>query len=520
MPIDKNEFFKEVAVRITSTLNIKSAVKQVFKYMQEHLPLNQLYLGTYTQSTRTVRFVATATDGSKPLSEFIVFPTDVFGQMGREAERFYKPNIPTPNIVTIFSPVPHLETIAPYIKLRGKTDMVMVLNIEDNRTGFMFLRANTENAFIPEHAQLVNGLANLFTITLSNFLVNEILIKKQEKLIDDNRFLIKEIRTQTGEEVIGGNFGLRTVMEMVHQVAPQRTSVLIIGETGTGKELIANAIHLASPRMNGPFIKLNCGAISENLIDDELFGHEKGAFTGALAVKRGRFERASGGTLFLDEIGELPLQSQVRLLRVLQSRMINRVGGEKPIPVDVRIIAATHRDLNQMVSVGQFREDLWFRLNVFPIVVPPLRQRKTDIPSLIRHFVTMKSRELGVDNCPDIAPDALERITNYGWPGNVRELENLVERELIRYRGGLLRFECVIENSESNETLPAQERIEENPVNLDQLISMHINKVLKQTNGKINGSGGAAELLGVIPSTLRGKMRKLGIVYRKAKDNR
>ena len=213
-------------------------------------------------------------------------------------------------------------------------------------------------------------------------------------LADDNRYLYDELRSVSGDEIIGSDFGLKTVMEMVRQVAPLDSPVLLLGETGTGKEVIANAIHYSSPRKDGPFIKVNCGAIPETLLDSELFGHEKGAFTGAISQKRGRFERADKGTIFLDEIGELPLQAQVRLLSVLQTREIERVGGTSPIPVDIRIISATHRDLEEMIASRRFREDLWFRLNVFPITIPPLRQRREDIPALLHHLMERKSREL------------------------------------------------------------------------------------------------------------------------------
>jgi len=304
-------------------------------------------------------------------------------------------------------------------------------------------------------------------------------------------------------------------------VAPLNNSVLLSGETGTGKEVIANAIHAGSPRRDKPFIKVNCGAIPESLIDSELFGHEKGAFTGAVTEKRGRFERADGGTIFLDEIGELPLSAQVRLLRVLQEREIERVGGSRPIPLDIRVIAATHRNLQSMVDDNLFREDLWYRLNVFPIMIPPLRQRREDIPALTRHFVARKSSNMGVHEPPAIAPGALQRLVAYDWPGNVRELENLVERELILHRREQLLF---------NSVLPAEQKViaadaaavtmADSLLRLDEVAALHIGRVLKMTQGKINGPGGAAELLGLEPNTLRARMDKLGITYRRTKKLR
>jgi transcriptional regulator with GAF, ATPase, and Fis domain len=365
---------------------------------------------------------------------------------------------------------------------------------------------------------LLAVLAKPFAIALSNVLEHQEVLKQRNLLIDDNRFLNREILSYVGEDIIGGNSGLRNVMEMVKVVAPLNTTVLLLGETGTGKEVIANAIHLTSQRKDGPFIKINCGAIAENLVDDELFGHEKGAFTGAVAEKRGRFERASGGTLFLDEIGELPLQSQVRFLRVLQSKEISRVGGDAAIDVDVRVIAATNRDLKQMVSEKLFREDLWFRLNIFPIHMPPLRQRIEDIPALVIHFLTLKSKELGIGTPPHVALGCLERLMDYHWPGNVRELENLVERELILNRGEPLRFNFLLPGDGGGETVSTPEEPVGGLLSLDDVISLHLRKVLKMTNGKINGPGGAAELLRVVPNTLRGRMRRLGITHGKKKS--
>ncbi|MBW1829711.1 MAG: sigma-54-dependent Fis family transcriptional regulator, partial [Deltaproteobacteria bacterium] len=324
----------------------------------------------------------------------------------------------------------------------------------------------------------------------------------------------RELLRLSGDEIDGKRSGLRDVMGMVRQVAPLANPVLLLGETGVGKEVIANAIHYSSPRKGGPFIKVNCGAIPDTLLDSELFGHEKGAFTNAITKKRGRFERAHKGTILLDEIGELPPQAQVRLLRVLQEKEIERVGGTKPINIDIRIIASTHRDLEEMVGARQFREDLWFRLNVFPIKIPPLRKRKEDIPALVHHFVRRKSSKEDFQVPPEIDPEAVAGLVDYHWPGNVRELENVVERSLIQYQGrddnGPLRFEGV--------ALPLRK---ENPVSemganaeflkLDEAVSLHINRALEMTDGKIYGSDGAAELLGINPSTLRSRMKKLRI---------
>jgi transcriptional regulator with GAF, ATPase, and Fis domain len=292
--------------------------------------------------------------------------------------------------------------------------------------------------------------------------------------------------------------------------------VLLLGETGTGKEVIANAIHYSSRRKDGPLIKVNCGAIPETLVDSELFGHEKGAFTGAVSQKRGRFERANKGTIFLDEIGELPAQAQVRLLRVLQTKEIERVGGTTSIPVDVRILSATNRNLEKMIASGRFREDLWFRLNVFPIMIPPLRQRREDIAALVHHFIDRKSKEMKLTERPALAPGALDRLMVYDWPGNVRELENLVERALIQQRNGVLSFETL-----SAPQVPVSHEVTRDAgrnrtvLSLDEINSQHIRQALETAGGKINGPGGAAQILGLHPNTLRSRMSKLGIPYGK-----
>ena len=336
----------------------------------------------------------------------------------------------------------------------------------------------------------------------------------KDMLADDNRYLFSELRLVSGDEIIGSDFGLRSVMEMVKQVAPIDSPVLLLGETGVGKEVIANAIHYSSHRKDGPFIKVNCGAIPETLLDSELFGHEKGAFTGAVGQRRGRFERANKGTIFLDEIGELPPQAQVRLLRVLQTKEIERVGGTTSIPVDVRILSASNRNLQEMIASGRFREDLWFRPNVFPITIPPLRQRREDIPALVHYFIDRKCKELKLTDRPVLGHGAIDRLVAYDWPGNVRELENMIERALIQHQGGALSFETLLPVSHSGDRTPIQDsgRNRDLPP-LDEMTVQHIRQALEMAGGKINGPGGAAQILGLHPNTLRNRMNRLGIPY-------
>ena len=292
------------------------------------------------------------------------------------------------------------------------------------------------------------------------------------------------------------------------QVSRADSSVLILGESGTGKEKIAERIHSLSLRSAKPFIRINCAAMPASLIDSELFGHEKGAFTGAVERKPGRFEQAHTGTIFLDEIGELPLESQSKLLRVLQEKEVERIGGRVTIKTDVRIIAATNRNLEKEVAEGRFRLDLFYRINVFPIMMPPLRERKEDIPDLAAHFLKIYSRKTG-KNVKGITPQVLENMKSYHWPGNIRELENLIERNVLLTRDDMI----------SNMALPTQLKQPALPSPpLQQAVTTmrdgeraHILAALKKCNGKIWGEGGAASLLNIPPTTLNSKMKKLGI---------
>lgn len=307
-------------------------------------------------------------------------------------------------------------------------------------------------------------------------------------------------------EIIGQSDTIKYVLFKVTQVAPTNTTVLITGETGTGKELVARAIHGASNRKDKPLIKVNCGVLSPTLIESELFGHEKGSFTGAIARKQGRFELANGGTIFLDEIGELPPELQVKLLRVIQENEFERIGGGKTIKVDVRIIAATNRNLKVEVEKGTFREDLWYRLNVYPITVPPLRQRKEDIPLLVEYFTGTYAKKSG-KTISSVSPRAMQNLEVHTWPGNVRELANVIERAVIHTQGSVLQlvdhWEPVVAEPGTTQTLEEVER-------------EYIVRTLEQTGWRIEGKSGAATILGLNPSTLRTRMMKLGIQRRRS----
>jgi transcriptional regulator with GAF, ATPase, and Fis domain len=318
------------------------------------------------------------------------------------------------------------------------------------------------------------------------------------------------------DPIVGADAGLSPVMERVGLVAALDVPVLVLGETGSGKEVVARAIHTRSRRASGPFLRVNCGAIPPGLIDSELFGHERGSFTGATSERRGWFERADRGTLFLDEIGELPPEAQVRLLRVLQDHTLERVGGHRPVSVDVRIVAATHRDLRGLIAEGRFREDLWYRIAVFPIDLPPLRDRIEDVPALANHFALRAATRFGTP--PRIpSPEDLELLVSYPWPGNVRELIAVIERAVILGNGARLEVGKAL-GTAPPAPLPAtvaSTGADEPFATLDQAIAHHIEAALTRTRGRIEGRGGAAELLDINPHTLRARMRKLGLDWRR-----
>jgi len=327
----------------------------------------------------------------------------------------------------------------------------------------------------------------------------------KSRLQAEKNYLQEEIKLDHNfEEIISRSDALKMVLRKVEQVASTDATVLILGETGTGKELFVRAIHNLSLRKDRPLVKVNCAALPPGLIESELFGHEKGAFTGALSRKIGRFELADGGTIFLDEIGDLPLDLQAKLLRVLQERAFERLGNPRPINVDVRVIAATNRDVTKAITAGNFREDLYYRLNVFPIALPPLRERTGDIPLLVRHFARRYGQKVGkvIDKIPQKVMTALQA---YSWPGNVRELENIIERAVILSPGSILQLDEMLDVVRIIEAQPTTS------LTLEEVEQNHILKVLEVTGWRIEGKRGAAVRLGLNPSTLRSRIEKLNI---------
>jgi chemotaxis protein methyltransferase CheR len=340
----------------------------------------------------------------------------------------------------------------------------------------------------------------------------------RSRLEEENIYLREEVRSEHGfEGIVGNSDPLLYVLHKVRQVAPSDTSVLVLGESGVGKELIARTIHDQSPRSAAPFVVVNCAALPPTLIESELFGHERGAFTGADRQRRGRFELAHGGTIFLDEIGELPLEMQPKLLRVLQEGEIERVGGSQTIPVDVRVIAATNRDLKLDIEAGRFREDLFYRIAVYPITVPPLRVRREDIPPLVEHFARQYAQRRG-KRIDEVPAELMRRLLAYDWPGNVRELQNVIERAVLTSSGPDLRLAEPLESAGRRVSATPESGLDAAGLTLDEVERNHIARVLESVGGQISGKDGAAEILGLHANTLRYRMKKLGIPVGRGKN--
>lgn len=519
MTINDMEFFHQASKRICGNLDAKTMLTDLRKYLENFMPAESLDLNTYEPENQVLRNIASA-------SLYSETPLRYPAKLSKEAVQYVEAGSYGPLVSMINRS--EMQPVAKQLELKAKQYplcfLVLHLKVAGKRIGELVISARGRDLFCKEHARLLELLHDPFAIAIANILEHQGALRLQKKLSDDYRYLANELRQISGAEIIGEEYGLKSVMEMVRQVAPLDSHVLLLGETGVGKEVIANAIHYSSLRHSGPLIKVNCGALPENLVDNELFGHEKGAYTGAGTTHRGRFERAHGGTIFLDEIGDLPFSAQTRLLRVIQDKTIERVGGSDPIKVDIRIISATNRDLQQMVLEKSFREDLWFRLNVFPITIPPLRHRKIDIPALAKHFVRKKCREMGIRVHPMISSTQIKKIVNYDWPGNVRELENLVERALIRALSGPSNEGIIFDDVSrpQQQPNPLGPNLEQEVPTLDEVMRNHIESVLLLCNNRIDGPNGAAGRLDVNASTLRHRMRKLGITFgkrRKAIEN-
>jgi transcriptional regulator with GAF, ATPase, and Fis domain len=507
MKIDENQFFRDITLRICGSLEIEKALWHCFLYVREVIPADELILTVYDSDAGTLDIVATAnTQGGFRTADKVPMPQRLRNQLEkplqfprvRKSEDVFKDDI--------------LEVVARKYQWADSSIIVGRLIIENKFVGSLIVRARGKDRYSEDDAKLWTLINEPAAVALANTRQYQELMGLKERLADDARYFQNELRRDFIEEIVGAEAGLKTVMDQVLKVAPLSSGVLLHGETGTGKELIANAIHSFSPRSSGPLIKVNCGAIPDSLIDSELFGHERGAFTGAVAQQRGRFERAQGGTIFLDEVTELPLQAQVRLLRVLQEKEIERVGGQQSIKVDARIISATNGDIEKLVADNILRNDLFYRLCVFPIRIPPLRERKEDIPMLVEHFMRRKVKEMKLHFMPKLEPGAMQKLVEYPWPGNVRELSNAVERAVIIRGSGPLSFEDIL-GVHPEKGIGIGVLQDGADLTFKNMEIRHLKQVLALAGGKIEGESGAAALLDLNPATMRSRLRKLGIPF-------
>jgi transcriptional regulator with GAF, ATPase, and Fis domain len=505
---NEHGFFTKAVMGICGSLEIENALWHCLSSLRGEMPADIITIHLSEQGQGALRTIAKADiSGGRMVEELIPLSSAAMTAI-REIQ---KKDI---TIINNSALDPLARCVHEYTGDPVCSALVVPLVIDNKDLGGVTLRAYGTDKYTDRHARLFLQLKGPFAVALSNTLKHKEIFEMKERLADENRYLRNRLEQLSVDRAVGDSRQWKVVMQMVRLVAPLDSPVLLIGETGVGKEIAANAIHYFSARRDSSFVKVNCGALPDGLLDSSLFGHEKGAFTGAVGSRKGFFERANHGTIFLDEIGEMPMHAQVRLLRVLQHKELERVGGAATVSVDTRIIAACQQDLQTMVRAKRFRSDLWFRLNVFPITIPPLRERKGDIPVLVRHFIKAKARDLKLDTLPALSPGAIDTLMAHDWPGNVRELENVVERALILAKGAHMDFGSLLAARARGEDAPSAEK---NPqvLELNQLVKDHIRRVLKMTHGKIYGPGGAADVLGINANTLRNRMNKLGIPYKR-----
>jgi transcriptional regulator with GAF, ATPase, and Fis domain len=504
------QFVLSVWRETSRNLDLTQAVPRIVGLLRGRLPAALVCVRRLNQSNGTLDTVAVAAAPGTPVPSRArtTCAPDELGRLGEWCRRGAVVRRGTDHEDLLRLLVPE--------GVRGEA-LAGALHHSGNARGALVLAGEPGEAATAEHEETLKALLEPFAVALDRHLRLHELERRKEAAEAENAALLSRLnRQEIVEAIIGQDGTLRAVMERVEQVAPTMVPVLILGETGSGKEVIARAIHARSPRRDGPIVRVNCGAIPSELIDSELFGHEKGSFTGAVATRKGWFERADGGTLFLDEVGELSLAAQVRLLRVLQDGTYERVGGQRTLTADVRLLAATHRDMETLVEQGRFREDLWYRISVFPLYLPPLRARREDIPAMARHFARNAGLRFG--GAPlEPTPADLELLADYPWPGNVREMAAVIERAAILGGGHRLDLQGAMGTklyavAERASAVTAGEA--DGPsLRLDQAMAAHIERVLRLANGRVDGPRGAAAVLGVNPNTLRARMRRLGVEW-------
>ena len=521
--VDRYRALLEINNAIVTHLGREELLQSVSKILRRILPLDGAVITLYNPETEHFRYFALETHLS---TEYFRTGLEVHRKESLVTEIFERQRGAIRRDLEKEQKVPNDRRL---IEVGIVSDCIVPLIVGGKSIGTLGIGSTRKDQYCEADMQLLQEVANQVALAVANMRSYEEIGELKARLEKENVYLREEIRTDHNfEEITGNSPALLAVLRKVEQVAPTDSTVLIYGETGTGKELIARAIHDRSERKKRPLVKVNCSAISAGLVESELFGHVKGAFTGALERHVGRFELADGGTIFLDEIGELPLATQVKLLRVLQEREFEAVGSNRPVRVDVRVIAATNRNLEESIRAGEFRADLFYRLNVFPVEVPPLRERSSDIPQLAMFFLARFSKKLGKE-IQGMSPGTLERLSAYPWPGNVRELQNVIERAVILSRGATLELEPdlvpgltpaeKIHRSENaskaapgdTETAPPAGAASNAAATLEEVERAHIIAVLNQAGGVVEGQRGAAKILGLHPNTLRHRMRKLGL---------
>jgi formate hydrogenlyase transcriptional activator len=485
---------------ISNTINQSLDLDQVFDRIVNAIrpvfPVDRLGIVLYEQDKKRARLLTLAPIGEKssPLADDIPLDASLTGTALKASKTMYWPDLSKVE--------PTFESFLLEFGIRSFA--AVPLKHKDRSIGTMNISSRRAHRFSPDDLSFLDQVAEPVTLAVQNALAYAEIDRLKNRLEKENVSLKREL-TSRGQvrDIVGVSARINEVRAAIRRVGPTDATVLIRGETGTGKELVARALHQESSRRDRMLVIVNCAALPENLIESELFGHERGAFTGALDRRLGRFELAAGGTILLDEIGDLPPGTQIKLLRVLQEREFERVGGETTIPVDVRVIAATNRNLESAIREGTFRTDLYYRLNVFPVVVPPLRDRVDDIPELATYFLTHFAQKTG-RSFRGINPATMQRLMAYEWPGNVRELENVIERAVILGDGPDLRVEEALLGGRSSG--PRYQRM-----TLAEMERQFIGQVLEATNGVIYGPNGAAAILGLKPTTLQSRMKRLGV---------
>jgi formate hydrogenlyase transcriptional activator len=495
---DRLQVLLEITNTLVSELDIRDLFPSITACVRRAVPHEYSSLALRVEGTDQLRIHALVFDGPGPvLQEGATAALD-------ETPAGQAVETRRPVLLNTEAPAKYSSQLVQRLAAAGlKTICSIPLITRLDVLGTLNVGSTRQNAFSEADVDFLSQVAGQAAIAIENATAYQEIEQLKDQLAEEKLYLQDEIRTDRNfGEIVGDSLSFRRVLEQVATVAPTDASVLILGETGTGKELIARAIHDLSGRRERTFVKLNCAAIPTGLLESELFGHEKGAFTGAIMQKAGRFELANKGTLFLDEIGDIPLELQPKLLRALQEHEFERLGGTRTIKVDVRLVAATNRDLAQMINERQFRTDLYYRLSVFPVSVPPLRERAGDIPNLVRYFTQKFARRMN-KRVETISQETMDALVRYPWPGNVRELENLIERAVILTRSSTLQIPLSELQAEAPDTT--------SPITLEEAERDHIRRVLERSKGVVGGPNGAAAKLGMKRTTLQSKMKKLGI---------